>query len=96
MTPHLLNQSLDPSLTGSLHYYLPQGSSVSIGGDPSCTIPIRGIGIKAFMAVLMNEGDKTVKIFSVNDAGVPLKDLENLMDEGRSTVVRALVMGERR
>mmetsp|Transcript_105405 Transcript_105405/g.187452 ORF Transcript_105405/g.187452 Transcript_105405/m.187452 type:complete len:955 (+) Transcript_105405:23-2887(+) len=60
-TPHLINMSDDPSLSGCLMYFLPKGST-SIGSHTDNRIVLKGLGVPDFLCQIENQDQRRVSI----------------------------------
>ncbi|CAJ1406591.1 unnamed protein product [Effrenium voratum] len=61
-TPHLLNMSDDPVLSGCLVYFLPKGQVTKMGSHPDNDIVIKGLGINDFLCSFENPDQRQVYI----------------------------------
>ena len=61
-TPHLLNMSDDPVLSGCLVYFLPKGQTTKLGSHPENQIVISGLGIADFVCHFRNPDQRQVVI----------------------------------
>lgn len=61
-TPHLLNMSDDPVLSGCLVYFLPKGQITKVGSHPDNQIVIQGLGISNFICQFENPDQRNVVI----------------------------------
>ncbi|CAK8999181.1 unnamed protein product [Durusdinium trenchii] len=61
-TPHLLNMSDDPVLSGCLVYFLPKGQLTKLGSHPENQIVIKGLGISDFVCHFRNPDQRQVVI----------------------------------
>lgn len=61
-TPHLLNMSDDPVLSGCLVYFLPKGQLTKLGSHPENQIVIKGLGISDFVCHFQNPDQRQVVI----------------------------------
>eukprot|EP00928_Gymnodinium_smaydae_P028524 TRINITY_DN21727_c1_g4_i1.p1 TRINITY_DN21727_c1_g4~~TRINITY_DN21727_c1_g4_i1.p1 ORF type:complete len:852 (-),score=197.37 TRINITY_DN21727_c1_g4_i1:98-2653(-) len=93
-TPKLINISDDPSLSGSLVYYLTAGDQFGVGTDPSNKIKMNGLGMKPFLCKLDNDANTTVTMTRVNADGSDFREgpdngrvLVNGRPVGRTTVL---------
>lgn len=76
--PHLLNLSDDPSLSGTLMYFLPEGKTTAMGSGSSCQIKLSGLGMKDNMCTVRNESN--VQLFMESQDGRVLLNGRALTD----------------
>eukprot|EP00913_Durusdinium_trenchii_P021798 g20481.t1 len=60
-TPHLLNMSDDPVLSGCLVYFLPKGQLTKLGSHPENQIVIKGLGISDFVCHFRNPDQRQAR-----------------------------------
>lgn len=59
---HLVNLDYDPSLTGSLIYFVPKNGRIVVGSGPECHAKFMGLGTFSKMATLSCDQDFNVRI----------------------------------
>mmetsp|Transcript_28772 Transcript_28772/g.66854 ORF Transcript_28772/g.66854 Transcript_28772/m.66854 type:complete len:1160 (+) Transcript_28772:115-3594(+) len=81
-TPFLLNMADDPSLAGTLLYYLPKGQKIKIGSDKDCQIRFTGIGITSHLCTISNEDDKRLSLSKASYEGRVVLDGQLIQESG--------------
>eukprot|EP00746_Dinoflagellata_sp_MGD_P142257 gnl/MRDRNA2_/MRDRNA2_75219_c0_seq1.p1 gnl/MRDRNA2_/MRDRNA2_75219_c0~~gnl/MRDRNA2_/MRDRNA2_75219_c0_seq1.p1 ORF type:complete len:1186 (+),score=279.21 gnl/MRDRNA2_/MRDRNA2_75219_c0_seq1:125-3682(+) len=94
-TPHLVNISDDPSLSGALMYFLEEGVATLIGSDEKCKIRLTGLGVKAYMCQITNDNHIEVKLLQLTPDGSICDDATYNRECGRVLVNGHSISGER-